>query len=174
MNVGRGAGGWILKISAKKVVFLVLSGKKQILPLLAPLAKFWKNPLVPPPLEKILPTPTVLMKPLLPFVYVYLILRVYFRVSKFFCCHQCNVCNISGHWIETRHTKHVVFLVCFYYYQTVAFLFYFKFQLFVAPTCPVKLGVRMDFRVSLDSQTFQYNRLCFSMSKCPSLFKISR
>jgi len=39
---------WILKILAKKIVFLVLSGKKQILPLLATLEKFWKNPLVPP------------------------------------------------------------------------------------------------------------------------------
>jgi len=45
----------ILKILAKKVVFLVSSGKKQILPLLDPLQKFWKNSLVPP-LEKILPT----------------------------------------------------------------------------------------------------------------------
>jgi len=33
-----------------------LSGKKQILPLLAPLENFWKNPLVTP-LEKILPMP---------------------------------------------------------------------------------------------------------------------
>jgi len=47
-NHGRrkGAGGsgalptWILKISAKKVVFLVSSGKKQIWPLLAPLGNF--------------------------------------------------------------------------------------------------------------------------------------
>jgi len=32
------------------VVFLFLSGKKQISPLLPPpLEKFWKNPLVPPP-----------------------------------------------------------------------------------------------------------------------------
>jgi len=30
------------------VVFLVSSGKKQISPLLPPLEKFWKNPLVPP------------------------------------------------------------------------------------------------------------------------------
>jgi len=47
-----------LKFSAKKVVFSVLSGKKQISPVLfwAPLEKFWKNPLVPP-LEEILPTP---------------------------------------------------------------------------------------------------------------------
>jgi len=41
--------------------FLVLSGKKQISPLLAPLEKFWKNPLVPPPLEKILPTPMIVV-----------------------------------------------------------------------------------------------------------------
>jgi len=44
-----GAGGvafpWILKILAKKVVFLVFSGKKQILLLLTPLLeKIWKNP----------------------------------------------------------------------------------------------------------------------------------
>jgi len=40
MGVGRGGRGaldpWILKISAKKVVFLVSRRKKQILPLLAP------------------------------------------------------------------------------------------------------------------------------------------
>jgi len=41
---------------AKKVVFLVSSGKKQISPLLALLEKFWKNSLVAP-LEKIPPTP---------------------------------------------------------------------------------------------------------------------
>jgi len=48
---GRWKGGqgallspWILKILAKKVVFLVFSGKKQILLLLAPLLeKIWKN-----------------------------------------------------------------------------------------------------------------------------------
>ena len=45
------------EISAKKVVWLVSSGKKQISPLLAqPLEKFWKNPLMAP-LEKTLPTP---------------------------------------------------------------------------------------------------------------------
>ena len=44
---GRGASAphWILKFSAKKVVFLVLRGKNQISPLLRP---SWKNPLVPP------------------------------------------------------------------------------------------------------------------------------
>jgi len=59
MGVGRGETRppWILKISAKRVVFLVSSGKKQISPLFAHLEKFWKNPLVPPPLGKILPTP---------------------------------------------------------------------------------------------------------------------
>jgi len=39
IGVGREAGSlssWILKISAKKVVFLISSGKKQISPLLAP------------------------------------------------------------------------------------------------------------------------------------------
>jgi len=58
MGVGRGAWPlWILKILAKKFVFLVSSGKKQILPLLAPIKKFLKNPLVLPPWKKILPTP---------------------------------------------------------------------------------------------------------------------
>jgi len=46
----RGAGGlylpWILKFLAKKVVFFVFSGKNQISPLLAPLEKFRKNPVV--------------------------------------------------------------------------------------------------------------------------------
>ena len=36
---------WILKISAKKVVLLISSGKKQVSPLFPP----WKNPLVAPP-----------------------------------------------------------------------------------------------------------------------------
>jgi len=45
MGVGRGEQGgawlpWIFKISAKKVVFLVSRGKKQISPLLPPLEKF--------------------------------------------------------------------------------------------------------------------------------------
>jgi len=44
-----------LKILAKKVVFLVSRGKKQISPLLPPVEKFWKN-LPVTPLEKILPT----------------------------------------------------------------------------------------------------------------------
>ena len=58
MGVGRGGAErslppWILKILAKKVVFLVSSGKKQMLPLLAPPRKIleknpsgspWKNP----------------------------------------------------------------------------------------------------------------------------------
>ena len=39
---------WILKISAKNVVFLLSSGKKQISPLLPSLEKFWKNLQVPP------------------------------------------------------------------------------------------------------------------------------
>jgi len=38
-----------LKISAKKVVLSVSSGKKQISLLLSPLEKIWKNPLVVPP-----------------------------------------------------------------------------------------------------------------------------
>jgi len=61
MDVGRGVRGlaplWILKFLGKKVVFLVLSGKKQISPLCTPP---WKNfGKIPqwPPLEKILPTP---------------------------------------------------------------------------------------------------------------------
>jgi len=42
-----------LKFSAKKVDFLVSSGKKTISPLLASLMeKFWKNPLVAPPGKK--------------------------------------------------------------------------------------------------------------------------
>jgi len=49
MGVGRrGSPAWILKCLAKKVVFLVLSGEKQISLLLASLEEFWKNPLVPP------------------------------------------------------------------------------------------------------------------------------
>jgi len=43
MGIGRGAVPSILKFSAKKVVSLVLSGKKQILPLLGPRWKTWKN-----------------------------------------------------------------------------------------------------------------------------------
>jgi len=50
MGVGREVGGArphrILKISAKKVVFLIVSGKKQISLLLAPPRK--KNPLLAP------------------------------------------------------------------------------------------------------------------------------
>ena len=47
---------WIWKISAKNVVFLVSSGKKQISPLLATPGKILeKSPWAP--LEKILPTP---------------------------------------------------------------------------------------------------------------------
>jgi len=45
-----------LKILAKKVVFLVSGGKKQISPLLISSAKFWKTLLVAP-MEKILPMP---------------------------------------------------------------------------------------------------------------------
>jgi len=59
MGVGRGQGRpwppWILKFSAKRVVFLVLSGKKQISQLLTPPGKILENPLMPPPLEKVLP-----------------------------------------------------------------------------------------------------------------------
>ena len=43
---------------AKRVIFLVSSGKKQISPLLDPLEKFWKSLLVPPR-ESILPTPMI-------------------------------------------------------------------------------------------------------------------
>jgi len=46
---GRRKGGprppWILKISAKKGCFLSFEWEKQISPLLAPIEKFWKNPL---------------------------------------------------------------------------------------------------------------------------------
>jgi len=49
---------WILKLFAKKVVFSISRGKKQISSLLAPpWKKCWENSLLPPPLEKILPTP---------------------------------------------------------------------------------------------------------------------
>jgi len=53
-----------LYIVAKKFVFLVSSGKKTNFTTFGPLRKnFWKNPLVPPLLEKILPTPSVLQIP---------------------------------------------------------------------------------------------------------------
>jgi len=56
----RGAEGlgplWNLKFLAKIVVFLVLSGKKQILIIFVPLEKLKKNPLNAP-LGKILSTP---------------------------------------------------------------------------------------------------------------------
>jgi len=55
------AGGiwppWILKFSAKKVIILVFSAKNKFNHFWPPLEKFWKNPLVPPTLEKIIPTP---------------------------------------------------------------------------------------------------------------------
>jgi len=62
MGVGRGErealAPWILKLLAKKVVFSISRGKKQISPLLAPPGKnFGKIPYCP--LEKILPTPMV-------------------------------------------------------------------------------------------------------------------
>jgi len=46
MGVGRGglAPSWISKFSVKKVVLLVLSGKKEISPLLAPWKNFGKIP----------------------------------------------------------------------------------------------------------------------------------
>jgi len=48
-SMGVGMGGRILKISAKKDIFLISSAKKQISPLLAPLEKFWKKfPSAPP------------------------------------------------------------------------------------------------------------------------------
>ena len=62
-NHGRRKGGrgalappWILKFSAKKV-FLVLRGKNQISPCLAPPGKILENSASASPLEKILPTP---------------------------------------------------------------------------------------------------------------------
>jgi len=45
MGVGKGTGIWNFQ---QKTVFLVLSGKKQISPLLAPFEKLLKNPQVPP------------------------------------------------------------------------------------------------------------------------------
>ena len=53
-----GLSPWILKWLAKKVVFSISRTENQISPLLAqPWKKFWENPLLPPPLEKILPKP---------------------------------------------------------------------------------------------------------------------
>jgi len=55
MGVGGGQGGALPSlyfenfIKIKKVVFLVLSGKKQISPLLTPLEKIWNNSLLSPP-----------------------------------------------------------------------------------------------------------------------------
>jgi len=48
---GKGGLGlpWILKISAKKVLSLVSSGKSQISQLFTPLANFWKTSQCPPP-----------------------------------------------------------------------------------------------------------------------------
>jgi len=43
---------WILQISAKKVVFFVLSGKTKFHYFWQPLEKFWKNPLVVPHWKK--------------------------------------------------------------------------------------------------------------------------
>jgi len=50
IGVGRGdqAPSWILKISAKNVVFLISSGKNKFHHFWTPLEKFWKNPLVAP------------------------------------------------------------------------------------------------------------------------------
>jgi len=48
IGIGRRAGGfapWILKFSAKKVVFVVSSGKKQISPFLPPPTKFFERSL---------------------------------------------------------------------------------------------------------------------------------
>jgi len=47
LKLGCRKEGRDLRISAKKAVFLVSSGKKQISPLSDPLENFWKNPLVP-------------------------------------------------------------------------------------------------------------------------------
>jgi len=60
MGIGRGGAWppWVLKISARKVVFLFQGVKKQISQLLAPLENIGKLPWRHP-LEKILPTPCV-------------------------------------------------------------------------------------------------------------------
>jgi len=66
MGVGRGSGGtkaplWILKSLAKKVVFSISRGENQISTFLAPPEKnFGKIPYWPT-LEKILPTPMLVM-----------------------------------------------------------------------------------------------------------------
>jgi len=58
MGVGRGPWPpWMLTFLAKYIVFLVLSGKKQFSPLLAPHWKNFGKILQYLPLEKILPTP---------------------------------------------------------------------------------------------------------------------
>jgi len=52
MGVGREGARppWILKLLAKKVVFPISRGKKQISPLLRPpWKKFWENPQLSPP-----------------------------------------------------------------------------------------------------------------------------
>jgi len=63
MGVGRGGRGkaWSpldFEIISKKSFFSISRGKKRISPLLEPpWKKFWENPLLPPPLDNILPTP---------------------------------------------------------------------------------------------------------------------
>jgi len=80
---------WNFEITAKKGCFLRLSGKERISPLLAPLSKFWKNPLVAPPLEKFLPTPmpTVKLQPHLATTEINEVLQM--RV----CCKTCSSQN---------------------------------------------------------------------------------
>ena len=63
MGVGRGTGGpWPLldfEIISKKRLFFQFRGVKiKFHHFWPPLEKVWENPLLPPPLEKILPTPT--------------------------------------------------------------------------------------------------------------------
>jgi len=67
MGVGRGAAvalalPWILKFSAKEGCFLSFEWEKSNFTTFGhPLEKFRKNPLLPSPLEKILPTPMILL-----------------------------------------------------------------------------------------------------------------
>jgi len=67
LGIGVGGGGrgaldpWILKIITKKRLFFQFRGVKNNFTIFGPSwKKFCENPLLPPPLEKILPTPMVL------------------------------------------------------------------------------------------------------------------
>jgi len=75
---GRGSLGppWILKISTKKVVFLVSTWKNKFHHFWPPLEKFWKNPLVAP-LEKTIRRPCIRLRNTLrkSFVHITVVVR---------------------------------------------------------------------------------------------------